>query len=164
MLWKAKGSRKAACGVRQFVAASSNQLRVLCERRLEDLNLVVLMIDGIHFGGQVLVVALGIERKAEKSARFGSVARSDGEHHGGQRAVGRSGGARTGSEAAVSGGDGWLEGAAGRCGAGFRGSSGSAALSDSQAAECEGVSAGELPERLRPADEECVRDEQLCGG
>src|SRR5262249_18623292 len=33
---------------RQFVAASSNQLRVLCERRLEDLNLVVLMIDGIH--------------------------------------------------------------------------------------------------------------------
>ena len=29
---------------RQFVAASSNQLRVLCERRLEDLNLVVLMI------------------------------------------------------------------------------------------------------------------------
>jgi hypothetical protein len=33
---------------------------VLCERRLEDLNLVVLMIDGIHFGGQVLVVALGI--------------------------------------------------------------------------------------------------------
>src|SRR5215475_11138222 len=41
---------------RQFVAASSNQLRVLCERRLEDLNLVVLMIDGIHFGGQVLVV------------------------------------------------------------------------------------------------------------
>jgi putative transposase len=36
---------------RQFVEASSNQLRVLCERRLEDLNLVVLMIDGIHFGG-----------------------------------------------------------------------------------------------------------------
>ena len=42
---------------RQFVEASSNQLRALCERRLEDLNLVVLMIDGIHFGGQVLIVA-----------------------------------------------------------------------------------------------------------
>ena len=39
---------------RQFVAASSNQLRVLCERRLEDMNLVVLMIDGIHFGGQAI--------------------------------------------------------------------------------------------------------------
>src|SRR5882724_11122814 len=51
VFWKATGSRRAAC--RQFVAASSNQLRVLCERRLEDLNLVVLMIDGIHFGGQV---------------------------------------------------------------------------------------------------------------
>ena len=51
---------------RQSVAASSNQLRVLCERRLEDLNLVVLMIDGIHFGGQVLVVALGIAEGGEK--------------------------------------------------------------------------------------------------
>jgi hypothetical protein len=54
---------------RQFVAASSNQLRVLCERRLEDLNLVVLMIDGIHFGGQVLVVALGIAESGEKPER-----------------------------------------------------------------------------------------------
>jgi transposase-like protein len=51
---------------RQFEAASSNQLRLLCERRLEDLNLVVLMIDGIHFGGQVLVVALGIAEGGEK--------------------------------------------------------------------------------------------------
>jgi len=51
---------------RQFVAASSNQLRALCERRLEDLNLVVLMIDGIHFGGQVLIVALGIAEGGEK--------------------------------------------------------------------------------------------------
>jgi len=39
---------------RQFVAASGNQLRVLCERRLEDLNLVV------------LVVALGIAEGGEK--------------------------------------------------------------------------------------------------
>ena len=51
---------------RQFVAASSNQLRALCERRLEDLPLVVLMIDGIHFGGQVRVVALGIAESGEK--------------------------------------------------------------------------------------------------
>jgi len=51
---------------RQFVTASSNQLRALCERRLEDLHLVVLMIDGIHFGGQVLVVALGIAESGEK--------------------------------------------------------------------------------------------------
>ena len=51
---------------RQFVTASSNQLRMLCERRLEDLHLVVLMIDGIHFRGQVLVVALGIAEGGEK--------------------------------------------------------------------------------------------------
>ena len=51
---------------RQFVAASSNQLRSLCERRLEDLKLVVLMIDGIHFGGRVLVVALGIAESGGK--------------------------------------------------------------------------------------------------
>ena len=51
---------------RQFVAASGNELRALCERRLEDLHLVVLMIDGIHFGGQVLVVALGIAEGGEK--------------------------------------------------------------------------------------------------
>jgi transposase-like protein len=51
---------------RQFVAASSNQLRALCERPLEDLHLVVLMIDGIHFGGQVLVVSSGIAESGEK--------------------------------------------------------------------------------------------------
>jgi len=51
---------------RQFVAASSIQLRVLCDRRLEDLHLVLLMIDGIHFGGQVLVVALGITESGQK--------------------------------------------------------------------------------------------------
>jgi len=51
---------------RQFVAASCHQLRLLCERRLEDLNLVVLMIDGIHFGGQCWWWLWG-SRKAEKS-------------------------------------------------------------------------------------------------
>ncbi len=148
---------------RQFVAASSNQLRVLCERRLEDLNLVVLMIDGIHFGGQVLVVALGIAESGEKHVLGvwqGATENTTVVKGLLEDLVDRG----LDHEAAVSGGDGWIEGAASRCGACFRGSSGSAALSDSQAAECEGVSAGELPERLRPADEECVRDEQLRGG
>ncbi|MGB2667390.1 MAG: hypothetical protein WAK48_25540 [Candidatus Acidiferrum sp.] len=77
---------------REFVEASgSNQLRALCKRRLEDLKLVVLMIDGIHFGGQVLVVALGIAESGEKrvlgvwqdfrvSAVPGSM-RNNGIHH-----------------------------------------------------------------------------------
>src|ERR1700719_658831 len=104
------------------------------------------------------------DRGKRRKARFGSVARSHGEHHGGQRAVGRSGGPRTGSAAAVSGGDGWIESAASRCGTCIRRTSGSTALPDSQAAECEGVPARELPERLRSADAQCVRDEQLRGG
>src|SRR5260370_282573 len=45
---------------RQFVAASSHQLRVLCERRLEERNLVGLIIHGIHFGGQRLCAGLGV--------------------------------------------------------------------------------------------------------
>src|SRR5258708_20078837 len=49
------------------------------------------------------------DRGNRRKARFGSVARSHGEHHGGQRAVGRSGGPRTGSAAAVSGGDRWIQ-------------------------------------------------------
>ena len=36
------------------------------------------------------------DRGKRRKARFGSVARSHGEHHGSQRAVGRSGGSRTG--------------------------------------------------------------------
>src|SRR5258708_3891703 len=104
------------------------------------------------------------DRGKRRKARFGSVARSHGEHHGGQRAVGRSGGPRTGSAAAVSGGDGWIESATRRCGTCIRRTSGSAALPDSQAAECEGVPAEDLPERLRSADAQCLRDEQLRGG
>src|SRR4029077_172550 len=60
------------------------------------------------------------DRGKRRKARFGSVARSHGEHHGGQRAVGRSGGPRTGSAAAVSGSDGWIESAASRCRTCFR--------------------------------------------
>src|SRR6202040_2584513 len=104
------------------------------------------------------------DRGKRRKARCGSVARSHGEHHGSQRAVGRSGGSRTGSAAAVSSGDGWIESAARRCGTCIRRTSGSTGLPDSQAAECEGVPARELPERLRSADAQCVRDEQLHGG
>src|SRR2546425_10705254 len=50
----------------RFRSSSCNQVRVLWEGRLEGLNLAVLMIDGIHFGGQVLVVALGIAEGGEK--------------------------------------------------------------------------------------------------
>jgi putative transposase len=51
---------------RQFVAASAAQLKKLYERRLEKLDLVAILIDGIHLGQQVLVVALGIETSGKK--------------------------------------------------------------------------------------------------
>jgi putative transposase len=51
---------------RQFVQASAAQLKKLCEKKLDDLDLVAILIDGIHLGKQVLVVALGIATNGEK--------------------------------------------------------------------------------------------------
>jgi putative transposase len=51
---------------REFVQASAAQLQELCERKLGDLDLVAILIDGIHMGKQVLVAALGIAISGEK--------------------------------------------------------------------------------------------------
>jgi len=51
---------------RQFVQARAAQLKRLCEKKLDDLDLVAILIDGIHLGQQVLVVALGIESRGKK--------------------------------------------------------------------------------------------------
>ena len=51
---------------REFVQASAAQLQELCEKQLGELDLVAILIDGIHLGKQVLVVALGIEISGEK--------------------------------------------------------------------------------------------------
>src|ERR1700681_4389824 len=51
---------------REFVAASAAQLKTLCERKLNELELVAVLIDGIHLGQQVLVVALGIDSGGNK--------------------------------------------------------------------------------------------------
>src|SRR5271169_4120602 len=51
---------------RQFVAASAAQLKKLCEKKLDDLDLVAILIDGIPLGKQVLVAALGIATNGEK--------------------------------------------------------------------------------------------------
>jgi putative transposase len=51
---------------RHFVRATAQQLRELCERRLEQLDLVALLIDGIEFAGQTLIVALGVEENGAK--------------------------------------------------------------------------------------------------
>jgi len=51
---------------RHFVEASAEQLRELCERRLEELELVALLIDGIEFARQLMAVALGIAADGTK--------------------------------------------------------------------------------------------------
>jgi transposase-like protein len=51
---------------REFVAASAAQLKKLCEKKLDELELVAILIDGIHLGKQVLIVALGIENTGKK--------------------------------------------------------------------------------------------------
>ena len=46
---------------RRFVAATESALGQLMSRRLDDLDLVVFMADGVHFGEHTCVVALGID-------------------------------------------------------------------------------------------------------
>jgi putative transposase len=45
---------------RRFVAATETALAGLMARRLDDLDLVAFMVDGVHFGEHTCVVALGI--------------------------------------------------------------------------------------------------------
>jgi transposase-like protein len=51
---------------RRFVALSSEQMNEWLARRIDDLQLPVVMIDGIHFGDRVILVALGIDTKGRK--------------------------------------------------------------------------------------------------
>jgi len=46
---------------RRFVAATETALAELMSRRLDDLDLVAFMVDGVHFGEHTCVVALGID-------------------------------------------------------------------------------------------------------
>ena len=56
---RAAATSKSAVS-RRFVAATETALAELMSRRLDDLDLVALMIDGVHFGEHTCVVALGI--------------------------------------------------------------------------------------------------------
>lgn len=61
-----------SCGVskssvsREFVAASAEQLRALCERRFDDLDLLVIYIDGVQFGGHHVIVGVGVDSDGKK--------------------------------------------------------------------------------------------------
>jgi transposase-like protein len=51
---------------RRFVQLSQEQLEQWLGRRLDDLDLPVVMIDGIGFGDRVVLLALGIDAKGDK--------------------------------------------------------------------------------------------------
>jgi putative transposase len=65
-------SMAETCGVsrssvsREFVEASAEALRALCERRFEDTELLVLYIDGVHAGGHQVIVAVGVDSQGYK--------------------------------------------------------------------------------------------------
>jgi len=50
----------------RFVAGSTVKLEELTQRRLEGLELLVLMIDGVHFAEHVVLVAVGIDGQGNK--------------------------------------------------------------------------------------------------
>lgn len=51
---------------RQWKAASSKELQKLMERRLDELNLFAVMLDGIHVGDYTIVAALGFSEEGSK--------------------------------------------------------------------------------------------------
>jgi putative transposase len=51
---------------RQAIEASEEELRKLCERRLEGLELLVLYVDGLRFGDHQVLVALGVDEQGQK--------------------------------------------------------------------------------------------------
>ena len=55
----ATGTSRSAVS-RRFVAATETALTGLLSRRLDDLDLVAFLVDGVHFGERCCVVALGI--------------------------------------------------------------------------------------------------------
>ena len=62
---KARGTSKSAVS-RRFVAATSARVEEQLGRPIGDLRLAALMIDGIHFGEHVILVALGIDESGRK--------------------------------------------------------------------------------------------------
>lgn len=51
---------------RQAIEASEEELRSLCERRLEGLELLVLYVDGLRFGDHQVLVAVGVDEQGQK--------------------------------------------------------------------------------------------------
>lgn len=61
-----------ACGVskssvsREFIESSSRQLEELAQRRFEDTDILIIYIDGVHFGEHCVVGAIGVDSRGYK--------------------------------------------------------------------------------------------------
>ncbi len=64
---EARSTSKSAVS-REFVARTAENLAALMSRRLDDVRLAVLMLDGVELKGRCCVVALGITTEGEKVA------------------------------------------------------------------------------------------------
>jgi transposase-like protein len=62
---KGYGIKKSSVS-RHFIKATAEQMRAFLERDLSGLDLVAIFIDGIEFKGQLLVVAMGLDRDGRK--------------------------------------------------------------------------------------------------
>ena len=51
---------------REFAAASEQQLKTLCERRFDEMDILIMYIDGIQFGDCHVIVAIGVDSGGSK--------------------------------------------------------------------------------------------------
>jgi putative transposase len=51
---------------REFIAASEEQMKSLCERRFDDVDILAIYLDGIQFNDCHVIVALGVDSKGRK--------------------------------------------------------------------------------------------------
>ncbi len=51
---------------REFVEMSGKELRELCERRFDGVQLLIVYVDGLRFGEHQLIVALGVDEQGNK--------------------------------------------------------------------------------------------------
>src|SRR5260370_24855132 len=57
---------KKSSASRHFVLVSAKKVQELCERQLRDLKLAALVLDGVQYAGQTIIVALGIDENGRK--------------------------------------------------------------------------------------------------
>jgi hypothetical protein len=79
---ESSSARSKSAVSRKFVAMTETALAELLSRDLSGLDLVALMIDGVHFAESCCVVALGIDLEGTK-APAGAGGGLDGERHAG---------------------------------------------------------------------------------